>query len=134
MAVTTNSLYTILLLAQLVPYTVIIIGILFGDCRSKQFPAFYYTVFVFLTTHAIMYAYEGIVRSVIKVNYLLLIHHATFFVFMILEFVNQSNFVVKVGASIISSIHGQQQRRPLLVPSHMRRVDAPQFCCICRRV
>lgn len=96
MAVTTNCLYTILLLAQMVPYTVIIIGILFGDCRSRQFPSFYYTVFVFLTTHAIMYAYEGIVRSVIKVNYFLLIHHAAFFVFMILEFTVQSNFVVKV--------------------------------------
>jgi hypothetical protein len=97
MAVTTNLLYVILLALQLVPYTVIIIGILFGDRRSKQFPSFYYTVFVFITTHTIMYAYEGIVRSIIKVNYFLLIHHALFFVLVILEFENQSNFVVKVG-------------------------------------
>mmetsp|Transcript_24475 Transcript_24475/g.53464 ORF Transcript_24475/g.53464 Transcript_24475/m.53464 type:complete len:569 (-) Transcript_24475:360-2066(-) len=95
MAVTTNVMYTILLLLQLIPYTIIIIGILFGDQRSREFPSFYYAVFVFLTTHAIMYAYEGIVRSVIKVNYLLLVHHSFFFVFMILEFVVQSNFVVK---------------------------------------
>ena len=38
MAVTTNLLYVILLVLQLVPYTVIIIGILFGDVRSRQFP------------------------------------------------------------------------------------------------
>jgi hypothetical protein len=38
MAVTTNLLYVILLCLQLVPYTVIVIGILFGDQRSKQFP------------------------------------------------------------------------------------------------
>ncbi len=63
-----------------------------------------------------MYAYEGIVRSIIKVsgamplticleqpptfslsqvNYFLLIHHAMFFVLVIVEFVDQSNFVVK---------------------------------------
>ncbi len=38
MAVTTNLLYVILLVLQLVPYTVIVIGILFGDMKSKQFP------------------------------------------------------------------------------------------------
>ncbi|GAX76394.1 hypothetical protein CEUSTIGMA_g3839.t1 [Chlamydomonas eustigma] len=97
MAVTTNLLYVILLCLQLVPYTVIVIGILFGDQKSKQFPAFYYTVFIFLTTHFIMYAYEGIVRSIIKVNYFLLIHHAVFFILVIVEFVNQSNFVVKTS-------------------------------------
>jgi hypothetical protein len=43
-----------------------------------------------------MYAYEGIVRSIIKVNYFLLIHHALFFVLVIIEFIDQSNFVVKV--------------------------------------
>lgn len=37
-SVTTNLLYVILLVLQLVPYTVIVIGILFGDMKSKQFP------------------------------------------------------------------------------------------------
>ena len=38
MAVTTNLLYVILLMLQLVPYTVIVIGILFGSEKSRQFP------------------------------------------------------------------------------------------------
>lgn len=95
LAVTTNMLYVILLVLQTVPYTVVIIGILFGDAKSRDFPPFYTIVFIFLTTHALLYAYEGVVRSIVKVNYFLLIHHMMFFVLMITEFVDQSNFVVK---------------------------------------
>lgn len=74
MAVTTNLTYSLLLIFQLIPYTVLIIGILFGDSRARDYPTFTYAVFVFLTTHAVMYTYEGIARGIVKVSTVAMSH------------------------------------------------------------
>lgn len=39
LSVTTNTTYSLLLILQLVPYTVLMVGVLFGDSEAKDYPS-----------------------------------------------------------------------------------------------
>ncbi len=121
-----HLLFLIIFLATCVPYSIALVRILFASDPIKYFatPSTYYMIAFPLALQVVMYGYEGLLRSVIRVNKFLVIHHVSFCAFVLLAL--QSRFVFVGKAGLILSCFATYEWPPF-VALIARRLKAPRW-------
>lgn len=84
-------------IAQLIPYTYIVVRMLFSSQFTSILSSHWRTFFWSVSLHGMLYVAEGGFRAVVKQNFLLLLHHTLFFILPAMLFVSGSVLVFKVG-------------------------------------
>lgn len=121
-----HILFLIIFLATCVPYSIALVRILFASDPILYFatPSTFYMIAFPLALQLVMYGYEGALRSVVRVNTFLVVHHVAFCAFVLLALQSRSVFVGKAG--IILSCFATYEWPPF-VALIARRLKAPRW-------